>query len=122
MAMRPRYAALGVGALLGVAAIAWGQNAPPTPRVLHEDLPAPSGSGSPLIGDDPTAGKNPEAFASGDKVLPEPELAPKDREEPVFGRDGAVTDRVTEDRPDANTGADDTLHYTSVFNPDVMPF
>lgn len=128
MAMRvnPRRAAsisaLGLGALVGVAAIAWGQNGPPAPRVLHEDLPAPSGSGSPLIGDDPTAGKNPEAFASGDKVLPEPELAPKDKEEPVFGRDGAVTDRVTEDRPDANTGADDILKYTSVFNPDVMPF
>ncbi len=124
MAMRPKLAAtisvLGLGTML--AAIAWGQVQPPAPRVLHEDLPGPTGSGSPLIGDDPTAGKNPEAFASGDKVLPEPELAPKDQGEPVFGRDGSVTDRVTEDEPDTDTRADDTLHYTSVFNPDVMPF
>lgn len=124
MAMRPArgltLTGLGVG-VLGLAALAWGQ-AQPAPRVLHEDLPAPTGSASPLIGDDPTAGKNPEAFASGDKVLPEPELAPKDKGEPVFGRDGMVTDRVTEDRPDTDTRADDTLHYTSVFNPDVMPF
>jgi hypothetical protein len=120
------FAALGtVGVAVGLAAAAavtWAQGAAAPPRVLHEDLPSPGGSDSPLVGSDPTAGQNPEAFASGDKVLPEPELAPKDPGEAVFGRDGSVTDRDTETRPDYQTDADGTLHYTAVFNPDVMPF
>ncbi len=91
--------------------------------ILHEDVPAPGGSEpSPLVGDDPVAGKNPDAFAAGDKMLAEPELSGREAGEPVFGRDGFATDRVTEQRPDPNTGSDGTLKYTSVFNPDVLPF
>lgn len=124
MAMRHRlaFAVLGLGGLVSAAAVTWAQVAPPAPRVLHEDLPSPTGDDSPLVGSDPSAGQNPDAFASGNKVLPEPELAPRDASEPVFGRDGSVTDRDTSSRPDYQTGADSTLHYTSVFNPEVMPF
>lgn len=111
---------LGVG-VLGAAALAWAQTAR-SPRLLHEDLPSPTGSDSPLLGADPDGNRNPAAFASGDKVLPEPTLAPRAPDEAVFGRQGSVTDRDTESRLDRNTSADDTLHYTSVFNPEVMPF
>ncbi|MBK9032743.1 MAG: transglutaminase domain-containing protein [Myxococcales bacterium] len=115
-------AIVGLTGMVGAVAVTWAQGTPAPPRVLHEDLPSPTGSDSPLIGSDPAAGQNPDAFASGDKVLPEPQLAPKDPGEPVFGREGSVTDRQTEERPDYQTGADGTLHYTAVFNPDVMPF
>jgi|JI9StandDraft_2_1071091.scaffolds.fasta_scaffold38178_2 hypothetical protein len=122
MAMSRRTSAVLVGlGLLGAAALAAAQ-VERGPRTLHEDLPSPTGGDSPLLGADPKSGGNPTAFASGDKVLPAPELAPKTGDEPVFGRQGAVTDRDTESRLDASTGADDTLHYTSVFNPEVMPF
>lgn len=117
--MRPVAVVLVAGALCA-GAVAWAQRAP---RTLHEDLPSPGGDQpSPLVGSTPTAGQNPEGFASGDKLLPEPELAPKARSEEVFGRDGFSTDRMTESRPDYQTGSDGTLHYVSVFNPDVMPF
>lgn len=111
---------LTVAAALGAGAVAWAQQGP---RTLHEDVPSPGGDpDSPLVGSKPEAGKNPEGFASGDKLLPEPELAPKERGEAVFGRDGFSTDRQTSSRPDYQTGSDGTLHYVSVFNPDVMPF
>lgn len=122
MAMRgPRSAAVVLAAAaIGAGAVAWAQKAP---RKLHEDVPSPSGDdSSPLVGSRPEAGQNPEGFASGDKLLPEPELAPKERGEEVFGRDGFSTDRQTQSRPDYQTGTDGTLHYVSVFNPDVMPF
>ena len=125
MAMVRRRSALAVAGLAGLVAAAaapWAQEAPPPTRVLHEDLPSPTGTDSPLVGSDPTAGQNPDAFAAGDKLLPEPQLAPRDPGEPVFGRDGSVTDRQTEETPDYQTGSDGTLHYTAVFNPDVMPF
>jgi transglutaminase-like putative cysteine protease len=77
-----------------------------------------------MIGDEPREGKNPAAFSSGDKVLPEPSTGPSPMgdEEPVLGRGGFAADRSTETRPDDQTGADGTLHYVSVFNPDVLPF
>ncbi len=105
----------------GLAAVAWAQR---PPRKLHEDVPSPGGdeAGGPLVGARPEAGQNPAGFAAGDKLLPEPELAPRARGEEVFGRDGFSTDRQTEARPDYQTGSDGTLHYVSVFNPDVMPF
>jgi transglutaminase-like putative cysteine protease len=69
---------------------------------------------------------NPAAFAAGDKVLPRP---PADRPsatppggEPVLGGGGFAADRQTTMTPDGNTGPDATLHYVSVFNPDVLPF
>jgi transglutaminase-like putative cysteine protease len=90
---------------------------------LHEPMPGPNpGQRSPLIGDEPRAGKNPIAFPAGDKLLPEPELEPTTNQEPVFGDKSAATDRQTEDTPDRNTGPDSTLHYVAVFNPDVVPF
>lgn len=120
MSRRTSAVLVGLG-LLGAAALAAAQ-VERGPRTLHEDLPSPTGGDSPLLGADPNNGGNPTAFASGDKVLPAPVLAPKSGDEPVFGRAGAVTDRDTESRLDTSTGADDTLHYTSVFNPEVMPF
>lgn len=105
---------------VGAGALAYAQRAP---RPLHEDLPDPGGgTGSPLVGSEPKAGQNPEGFASGDKLLPEPELAPKESGEGVYGRSGFSTDRQTESKPDTQTGTDGTLHYVSVFNPDVLPF
>lgn len=124
MAVHRRHAAViaAFGAVV-LGAVAWAQTAPRPARKLHEDLPSPGGDlPGPLVGSKPEAGKNPEGFASGDKLLPEPELAPKNRGEEVFGRDGFSTDRETSARPDYQTGSDGVLHYVSVFNPDVMPF
>lgn len=121
MRLTPVRIALATAAVAAAAvAVASAQDKAP---ILHEDLPAPGGSDpSPLIGDDPVAGKNPDAFAAGDKMLAEPELKNRESGEPVFGRDGFSTDRQTDSLPDYNTGSDGTLHYVSVFNPDVLPF
>ncbi|MCA9678775.1 MAG: transglutaminase domain-containing protein [Kofleriaceae bacterium] len=109
------------GGALAVAAP--GGDAPGARHVLHEDLPAPAvDDDSPLVGQTPAAGQNPAAFTAGDKVLPEPAMGPAKDGEPVLGRSGFAADRDTETRPDYNTGADGTLHYVSVFNPDVLPF
>src|SRR5262249_56703846 len=68
----------------------------------------------------------PTAFTPGDRVLPRP---PADKPagtpakgEPVLGAGGFAADRQTQMTPDGNTGPDSTLHYVSVFNPDVLPF
>jgi hypothetical protein len=118
----PVGAATIVAAALGAIAIA--DDPPRAPRPLHEPLPGPGGraAGGPLVGDTPRAGRNPTAFAAGDKVLPEPALEARRPGEPVFGDRGVATDRHTEDTPDRQTGADPTLHYVAVFNPDVVPF
>jgi transglutaminase-like putative cysteine protease len=119
--MRTRVlVALGIAAAAGLAA---GQRGRP---VLHEDLPAPTGDRpQPTIGA-ASKGGNPTAIPAGDKVLPMPSLeggpGRSDRSEPVLGRGGFAADRDTSMRPDENTGADSTLHYVSVFNPDVLPF
>ncbi|MGE0872585.1 MAG: hypothetical protein AB7P03_28785 [Kofleriaceae bacterium] len=92
-------------------------------RILHEDLPAPTGDRpGPTIGD--SGSGNPTGLVTGDKILPEPNDPPPDRAkgEPVLGAGGFAADRQTSMTPDANTGADSTLHYVSVFNPDVLPF
>ena len=125
--MRMRAARLGsivLAGLVAAGALAFAQDGAGRARVLHEDLPAPAApDDSPMIGDDPREGKNPAAFASGDKVLPEPRAdAAGDPGEPVLGRGGFAADRDTETRPDLNTGPDGTLRYVSVFNPDVLPF
>jgi hypothetical protein len=65
------------------------------------------------------------AIKAGDKISPKPALtdpgkAPKN--EPVLGSGGFAADRQTQMKPDDNTGPDATLHYVSVFNPDVLPF
>jgi transglutaminase-like putative cysteine protease len=41
---------------------------------------------------------------------------------PVLGTKDFSADRATTMKPDENTGPDGTLHYVSVFNPDVLPF
>jgi hypothetical protein len=124
--MRLRRPAALVVALATVAiasAIAVADDPRPADRTLHEPMPGPGARrGGPLVGDNPRPGKNPTAFTAGDKVLPEPTLESRRPGEPVFGEHGIATDRRTEDIPDRQTGADPTLHYVSVFNPDVVPF
>jgi hypothetical protein len=120
-----RVSALAVAGLVAAGAIAVAQQLPLKRPVLHEDLPAPSGEiPSPMIGASGSGG-NPAAFAAGDKVLPRPTLDKPDSAkpgEPVLGKGGFAADRQTEMKPDEKTTADDTLHYVSVFNPDVLPF
>jgi transglutaminase-like putative cysteine protease len=107
---------------VAVASVAVAQQAGRRP-VLHEDLPGPSDRPTPLIGDTGSGG-NPTAIVAGDKVLPPPPLEAKTdgKSEPVLGKGGFAADRETEMKPDENTGSDNTLHYVSVFNPDVLPF
>jgi Transglutaminase-like superfamily len=116
----PRWG-LAAALVVGAGAAAWGQAGDHHP-VLHEDVPAPGADDSPLVGGKPRAGQNPAGFTSGDKILPEPPLAHPGGDEPVLGRGGFAADRRTQSRPDLNTGPDGTLHYVSVFNPDVLPF
>ena len=121
--MARTVALIAVAGLVGAGAFAAAQTAAPKRHKLHEDLPAPpQDDSSPMIGAEPREGQNPAAFASGDKVLPEPAADPGKPGEPVLGGGGFAADRDTETRPDYNTGPDDTLHYVSVFNPDVLPF
>jgi hypothetical protein len=89
---------------------------------LHEDLPSPTDRPTPMIGG--SGSGNPAAFAAGDKVLPKPVTDKPDApgKEPVLGAGGFAADRQTSLTPDGNTGRDATLHYVSVFNPDVLPF
>lgn len=118
-----------VAVVASLAAVALGQQAPRSQRVLHEDLPALGAERpNPLVGATGSAGKpgNPAAFTAGDKMLPKPVVSapgptpPKG--EPVLGAGGFAADRQTSMTPDTNTGPDATLHYVSVFNPDVLPF
>nr|HEX4317870.1 transglutaminase domain-containing protein [Kofleriaceae bacterium] len=108
-------------ATLAVASIAVAQQLAKHP-VLHEDLPGPGDKPSPFIGD--TGSGNPAAIVAGDKVISQPSLdaKPDDKSEPVLGKGGFAADRETSMKPDENTGPDSTLHYVSVFNPDVLPF
>jgi hypothetical protein len=120
--MRARIAA--VLALAAAAGLALAQGTGPRP-VLHEPLPEPATdhAPSPIIGSN--ASGTPAAFSAGDKVLPKPALDRKtlgQGEEPVLGKTGFAADRDTQMKPDEKTGADPTLHYQSVFNPDVIPF
>jgi transglutaminase-like putative cysteine protease len=110
-----------VAVAVAVAGLAVAQNAR---RKLHEDLPSPSERRSPMIGGGGSG--NPAAFAAGDKVLPKPPIdrpgAAPSKSEPVLGAGGFAADRQTSMTPDGDTGPDNTLHYVSVFNPDVLPF
>jgi hypothetical protein len=116
----PLFAGVAIAAAAGLAIA---QTAS-TRRKLHEDLPSPSERPTPMIGGGGSG--NPAAFAAGDKVLPKPpsekpSSAPA-KGEPVLGTSGFAADRQTSMKPDGNTGPDATLHYVSVFNPDVLPF
>lgn len=122
-AMRRTLAALALAlAALGVAATAASQPGK-SRRVLHEPLPSPitDTEPSPLLGK-PAGSGNPAAIAAGDKVLPVPPLNDRPDGEPVLGTDQFGADRNTESAPDRATDRDGTLHYASVFNPDVLPF
>jgi hypothetical protein len=126
-AMRFRRAYAGVPAALGLLAVVALADDDAAP-VLHQDVKAPVATADPastdprIFGADPSTGANPDAFASGDKLLPQPNAnQPKADQEPVL-RGGMATDRDTEAQPDRQTGPDSTLHYTTVFNPSVLPF
>ena len=113
-------AAGGIAATLAVA-----QSSARRPPVPHEDLPAPTGAdASPVIGAG-SAGSVPTALRSGEVIIPKPSVdtpANNARGEPVLGTKDFGADRQTSLKPDDNTGTDGTLHYISVFNPDVLPF
>jgi hypothetical protein len=124
--MRPGPIVAIVVAVAAAAGLVLAQSPAPAHLVPHEDMAAPTDKQTPMIGDQGKGG-NPAAFTAGDKVLPKPRLdAPKDKDptknEPVLGKGGFAADRQTDMRPDLNTGPDSTLHYVSVFNPDVLPF
>lgn len=122
--MEARRSRLAIGAALatGIVAVAGLAIAQQPRRKLHENLPLTDARPSPVIGASSGSG-NPAAFQSGDKVLTEPALDdPRKKGEPVLGQGGFAADRDTSMTPDGNTGADSTLHYASVFNPDVLPF
>ncbi len=121
--MRSRIWIATVAVAASAAAVALAQPASAPRPVLHEDVPPPAdrSGDSPLIGTG-SAGTNPAALASGDKILPKPVASAATDDEPVFGKDGLGSDRNTEWRADLDTGADGTLHYNAVFNPDVVPF
>jgi hypothetical protein len=120
--MRAR-SALAASAVVAVAGLAIAQQAGKRP-VLHEDLIPPSPAQDPrLIAG--SSGGMPAAIKAGDKIIPKPALTDPDRspkDEPVLGSGGFAADRQTQMRPDDKTGPDNTLHYVSVFNPDVLPF
>ncbi len=119
------------------AGLVLAQGNTPTKRpVMHEELPllAPDpGKSGAIIRKESTG--EPTAMVVGDKVVPMPALGTARKpDEPVLGgsRAGgpgqaasgtqASMDRMTEWKPDMNTGPDSTLHYVGVFNPDVLPF
>jgi len=117
---------VGATAIAGLAIAQSGQMSSRKMPVVHEDLPPPNGDKvSPMIGaTNGSAGAPPAAFTAGDKVIPRPteKSAAKSKGDPVLGTDQFAADRSTTMKPDSNTGPDGTLHYVSVFNPDVIPF
>lgn len=126
--MRVRQAAA-VACVVGLAGLAIGDGVAPgrgaKQRTLHEDLivATPPQIDPRAIG--PGSGGMPAAIRAGDKIIPKPALTDPDKarkDEPVLGSGGFGADRDTQMRPDDKTGPDSTLHYVSVFNPDVLPF
>jgi transglutaminase-like putative cysteine protease len=106
--------------VVALAGLAVAQQSKP---VLHEPFSDPaSDRGSPMIGGSGTD-RMPAALNAGDKVLPKPDPSrPGRKDEPVLGKGGFAADRDTSMKADENTASDSTLHYVSVFNPDVLPF
>ncbi len=115
--------------IVGTAGLVLAQSRPS--QILHEPIPdVATDHPAAAIGGAKGAG-NPTAFNAGDKVLPKPSLDAGSGKrmgsagsggEPVLGSKDFSADRATTMRPDENTGSDGTLHYVSVFNPDVLPF
>ena len=128
--MRSRTAWIGLVAVLGTTGLVVAQVPRAQPPILHEPIPDLSPDRpAPTIGGAAKAGGNPQTLVAGDKVLPRPSLdqAPRparggSKSEPVLGTRDFGADRDTSMKPDENTGPDGTLHYVSVFNPDVLPF
>ncbi len=87
--------------------------------ILHEHVPPPQGDKSARVVGDSGADANPSAIRSGSRVLPEPSRDEAQKpEEPLH----APGPGAAEARPDYQTEADSTLHYSEVFNPSVVPF
>jgi transglutaminase-like putative cysteine protease len=125
MRMAPLIA-LGALAAGGLAAgLSVAQSSQRKVPIPHEDLPAPSGADTSPVISSGGSGSVPTALRSGDSIIPKPSVdAPLDKTkgEPVLGTKDFGADRQTSLKPDDNTGPDSTLHYVSVFNPDVLPF
>jgi hypothetical protein len=125
--MRRLTAALAVATTAGLAALAVAQAPPKQRPVLHEDMPSPAEAPTPMIGDAKRGNAPPTAFIAGTKVVPRPAMDRPDPSsgkpaEPVLGKGGFAADRMTTMKADEDTRSDNTLHYVSVFNPDVLPF
>ncbi|MBL0214488.1 MAG: transglutaminase domain-containing protein [Myxococcales bacterium] len=108
-----------------IAGLAVAQSSARKAPVPHEDLPAPSGADTSPVISSGGSGTVPTALRSGDAIIPRPSVdspLDKSRGEPVLGTKDFGADRQTSVKPDDNTGTDATLHYISVFNPDVLPF
>ena len=129
IAMRARVWIVAVMAVAGVATAVIAQAPRAAKPVLHEPIPDLNpDKPAPTIGGN-QKDKNPQAITSGDKVLPRPSLGEQSpaahrgsADQPVLGSKDFGADRDTTMKPDENTGTDGTLHYVSVFNPDVLPF
>jgi len=119
----PIVAVVAIAAAATGLVLAQGSSATRRRPVLHEELPALTGDkANPAIAKQGSTG-NPTAIVAGDKMLPKPSVDAKARPgEPVLGTNTFAADRQTSMKPDDNTGADNTLQYVSVFNPDVLPF
>jgi hypothetical protein len=129
MRLAPALPLLAAVALAALWAGKVAAQASPDEPVLHEYVAPPKGAAEEpanvpkTIGGTPQAGKNPAAARNGEKLVPEPPKSqPRQAGEPVHGTADFGADRETEARPDYQTGADSTLHYTEVFNPAVLPF
>lgn len=125
-----RRLAFALGTVAAVAGVVIAQAPAPPKQVLHEPIPdLDPGRPQPTIGGAARTGGNPQTVTAGAKVLPKPNVdKPAGKTgtatggEPVLGTKDFGADRDTTMRPDENTGSDGTLHYVSVFNPDVLPF
>ncbi len=100
------------------------QPAPLPSPILHEPIPALE-SDAPRAAIGGRSARSPATIAAGDKVLPQPTLDSPEigaRPPAVLGTRDFSADRHTSMQPDRSTGSDQTLHYISVFNPDVLPW
>lgn len=121
---------LALGLALATVGLVVAQTPPAQRPILHEPIPDLNPDRpQPTIGGAQKKDGNPQTVVAGSKVLPKPSLdkpAPPanagSNAEPVLGTKDFGADRDTSMKPDENTGTDGTLHYVSVFNPDVLPF
>jgi len=120
----------GLAVALALGGLVTAQVAPAPRQVLHEPIPDLSPDRpAPTIGGAQKKDGNPQTVVAGSKVLPKPSVdkppggtGAGSNAEPILGTKDFGADRDTSMKPDENTGSDGTLHYVSVFNPDVLPF